>query len=312
MSSLLFYNIANSTVKGNCDMKCDYNFKYHNSNSIATNETTYIQISYENSGIPPVTFNNIKYNVDFIQLYFPSYILYNGETSPATLIIAHTSVSDGSVLYVFLPIIISEDNTKASTLLNSIISSVSTNAPNAGESVTLSISDFTLQDIIPKKPFYTWTDPNASNFTFLCYDLNNAVSISQTSYNSLIKIISSYTSTNTPSNLQAAINSGNTTNIASFYYNSKGPNTSSTGDDDIYISCQPTGNSEEDENVTFKKSKNSTTTFDTDLSKILKNPFVVYVLYGIVFLILLVFLNMIINILSSGKMQIAKTNTSTN
>ena len=296
-------NVSQENVKGKCDLKCDYQFKYHKSNSIATNNGSQIQISYEDSGVPPVTYNNIKYNVNYITLSYPSYFLYNGNNAVGNLIIFHTSVKDSSVLLVIIPLVIAGENSKASTLLNSIINLVSTSAPNINENVTLNMSDFTLQDIVPKKPFYTVTN----YYNFILYDLDTAISISQSSYNNLTKIISIANGTASSAQLATAKSSPQyASEIVPIYYNSKGPNNLNNNvDGDIYISCQPTGNSVEEENVTFTKEKNETTTFEIDLKKIMQNPYFIYFLYAIIFIVLLVFLSLVINMISSSsKMKI--------
>jgi hypothetical protein len=295
-------NISQQSVKGNCDLKCDYNFKYHKSNSIATNAGSAIQISYEDSGIPPVTYNNVKYNVDYIVLTYPSYVLYNGNNAIGNLEILHTSVKDKSVLVVLIPLTISDDITKSSTLINNIISAVSNNAPNLNENVTLNISDFTLQDLVPKKPFYTGT----SIFNLIFFDLDGAISISQSSYNTLTKIISLSQGTETPSQLAIIQSSSAYSNdLFPLFYNSKGPNNSNNNvDGDIYISCQPTGNSNEEKLVSFTKEKNPTTTFELDLKKLFKNPYFIYFFYALLFIILLVFISLLINTISSSSIKI--------
>jgi hypothetical protein len=233
-----------------------------------------------------------------MSLYYPSFLLYNGSNATGNLEIVHTSVKDQSMLVVIIPITISGETTKASNLITNIINSVSSSAPNSGENVTLNLSDFTLQDIVPKSPFYSTT----LFFKCILYDLDNAITITQTTYNTWSSINSTTSGTESPSQLATAqSSSANSGEILSLFYNSKGPNNShSHGDDDIYISCKPTGNSEEQQNVSFTKEKNDTTTFNTDLSSLFKNPYFIYFFYALVFVILLVFLSMIINMISSS------------
>ena len=57
---------------------------------------------------------------------------------------------------VGIPFTTSGDSTTASNILSEIITLVASNAPNNGESVNLNSSDFSLQNIIPKKPFYNY------------------------------------------------------------------------------------------------------------------------------------------------------------
>lgn len=296
------FDVSQQYVKGKCDLKCDYSYKYHKSNSIATNSGSLITISYEDSGVPPVTYNNIKYNVDFIELMYPSLVFYNGSPALANLYIFHTSVKDSSAIVIIIPIVLSESTNRASNFISEIINSVASSAPNSGEKVTLNISDFSLQDIIPKKPFY-----NVSDFYFynvILFDLEGAIPMSQATFDIFSKIILP-SQGETSSQLATILASPNASKeIIPLFYNSKGPNSSNNGEDEIYISCQPTGNSEETENVTFQKRKNSTTTFQIDMSKLFKNPYFIYFFYALIFIILFVFLNMLINIISSGSVKI--------
>ena len=295
-------DVSQQYVKGKCDLKCDYSYKYHKSNSIATNSGSSIMISYEDSGVPPVTYNNIKYNVDFIEITYPSSALYNGSPALANLAILHTSVKHNSLLIIIIPIVLSESTNRASSFTSDIINSVASSAPNDGEKVTLNIPDFSLQDVIPKKPFYTLSE--FTIFNLILFDLEGAIPMSQTTFDTFSKIIQAGQG-ETSSQLATILASPNASKeIIPLFYNSKGPNSSNNVEDEIYISCKPTGNSEETENVTFQKQKNSTSAFQVDLAKLFKNPYFVYLFYALIFIVLLVFLNMIINIISSGGMKI--------
>ena len=283
-------NLTNSNVKGNCDMKCDYNFKYNNSNSIATNMGSFIQVSYEDSGIPPVTYNNIKYIVSSIQILYPSIIYYNNSNSFGNIVIEHTSLKNKGLLYVIIPLVISASTSTASSLITQIIDSVATNAPNTKENVNLNINGFTLQNIIPKSPFYTISP--SSQETFILYDLNNAIGLSDTTAQTLGTIITKATNSPLPPNASSI----------SIFYNPKGPNSLSTGEDEIYISCHPTGQSEEETTVSFEKQKNTTTLINW--SKLSQNPIFIIFVYIFIFIVLLLFLSLVINMLSSTTLRI--------
>jgi len=292
-------DISQQYVKGICDLKCDYSFKYQKSNSIATNKGSRIQISYEDTGIPPVTYNNIKFNVSMIELTYPSSILYNGVPALANLTIVHNSVKDGSMLFVIIPITLSETTSKGSTSISEIVKLVALSAPNDGEKVTLNLPDFSLQDIVPKKPFYT----GSFSFNLILFDLKNAIPMSQTTYSTLNNIIQSKPD-GSSSQLAIILESKKSSNeFLPLFYNSKGPNQNS-GEEEIYISCQPTGNSEETENVTFQKTTNTTSTFQVDLQNLFNNPYFIYCFYAFIFIVLLAFLNIIINFISSGSVII--------
>ena len=281
-------NLTNTNIKGKCDLKCDYNFKYSNSNSIATNMGTSIQISYEDTGVPPVSYNNIRYIVSMIQITYPSAILYNNAPALGSILIEHTSVKDKGIFQVIIPLITGSSSSTASFLISQIIQSVAINAPNTKENVTLNIQDFSLQNIIPNAPFFT---TNASNGTpLILFELKNAITISDTDYKSLSTIITASSTTQTSSSTY------------SIFYNPKGPNSQRPLEDEIYISCHPTGNSEENTDVTYEKQTNTTTTIDW--STLSQNPIFIVFLYASIFIILLFFLSSGINMLSSTSIKL--------
>jgi len=279
-------NISQQNVIGKCDLKCDYNFKYTNSNSTASNNGVFIQVSYEDSGVPPVTYNNVKYNVDYLLISQPSVHNFNGSQAVAELLIIHSPLKGGNSLIVGIPFNTSGDNTSASNILSEIITLVASNAPNGGESVNLNSSDFSLQNIIPKKPFYSYS---GQNIDYVVFDLANAIPISSSDLNSLTTILQPI-----PFEYSIILSQSSTQNI-SLFYNSKGPN-SSNQEGEIYISCNPTGNSEKEENVTFKKAKNQTTALD--FSKIMSNPYFIYFTYALIFIIILMLVSSLIGSVS--------------
>ena len=284
-------NISQQNIQGKCDLKCDYSFKYNKSNSTATNNNFFIQISYDKSGIQPVTYNNLKYEVDVIMILQPSIHHFNGSPSDAEIIIGHTPLTGGPDLCVCIPISLMGNTNTGSNIINEIISLVATNAPNKGESVNLNLQDFTLEDIVPKKPFYNYS---IRNYNFIVFDIADAISISSTTLNSLTTIIQAV-----PDFYLDSFSENNQDPITLFY-NAKGPN-NNTGNE-IYISCNPTGNSENEETVSFEKTTNNVTTFN--ISTITSSPYFIYVIYAFIFILLLIFLNGIIYNLSSGNIKI--------
>jgi hypothetical protein len=239
-------NISKQNISGKCDLKCTYNFKYTETNLTAKNFGTLIILTPDSSKIPPVTYNQQKYNVASIFLVSPSVHIFNGSTCAAELFIEHTPVQGGSNLFVWIPIISSSDSSTASNLITEVIQGVSSNAPANGETTNLNISGFTLQSIVPNKPFYSYTDSNSVDF--IVFDITNAIGLSSSTITTLQQIITPFPIP-TPG--------------GQLFFNSTGPNTSNIGEG-IYISCQPTGSSEEETAVTYDK---NVTTYDfTDIT----------------------------------------------
>ncbi len=239
-------NISKQNISGKCDLKCAYNFKYSESNLTAKNNGVNIALTPDTEKVPPVTYNNQKYNVSEIIILSPSIHIFNGATVAAEIMIEHTPVQGGSQLNVCIPIISSSDSSTASNLITEVIQGVSSNAPAANETTNLSINGFTLQDIVPSKPFYSYTDSN--NYDYIVFDITNAIGLSSSTITTLQQIITPFPIP-TPG--------------GQLFFNSSGPNTTKIGEG-IYISCQPTGSSEEETAVTYDK---NVTTYDfTDIT----------------------------------------------
>jgi hypothetical protein len=286
-------NISQQNIDGTCDLKCAYNFKYQESSSTATNNGYYISLTYDNATIPPVLFNNQKYTVSTIQIVSPSIHTFNNVQTAAEIYIEHAPVSGGSNLFVCIPIVSSTDSSSASDLLTQIIQSVSSNAPSEGETTNLNIQGFTLDNIIPKKPFYTYND--SSNNNWIVFNVTSAIPISSSVLTSLSQIIQPYSFQTSGSNL---------------FYNSKGPNTSGNSGNlggGIYISCQPTGSSEEEQDVYYKKNQTS-----YDLASLMNNPTVILVLQiiigGLIFIIVFFIFNYLYNYLTSDNIKLPNMN----
>jgi hypothetical protein len=70
-------------------LKCAYNFQYPESNTTAKNQGVMINLTYDNSNVPPVLYNEVKYNVSKIMLFSPSLHLFNENKIDAEIIISH-------------------------------------------------------------------------------------------------------------------------------------------------------------------------------------------------------------------------------
>ena len=225
-------NISQKNITNLCDLKCSYNFKYPDCNTTATNNGVYISLTYENGNTPPVLYNNAQYTVYQINLFSPSLHLFNGVKSAGELIAVHTPVLGGSELLVCIPFIQSGDVTSASDLITQVIDEVAKNAPSNGESTNLNISNFSLQHIIPKKQFITYTGTyNDITTDFIVFPISAPIPLTQKTLAKLSDIVIAF-----PLPMYGG----------SLYLNKKGPNSGATfKNDDIYISCKPTGSSDE-------------------------------------------------------------------
>jgi carbonic anhydrase len=273
-------NISPTNVQGKCDLKCSYNFKYSESNSTAKNNGVMINLTYDNTSQSPVLYNSMKYNVDNISIMCPSIHTFNDTSAAAEIIIEHMPVNGGPKFMVAIPIIASTESSTASNLITDVIESVANNAPVQGETTNLNISGFTLQNIVPKKPYFSYTSPDKNDW--IVFGIMDAIPLSSTLLTTLSQIIKPFPLP-TPGN--------------GLFYNSAGPNNASVGDG-IYISCQPTGSSQDESEVTYDKNQPS-----YNLGSILSNPTVkviFQILLGcLIFILIFTMLNYLYTLLTS-------------
>jgi carbonic anhydrase len=269
-------NISSQNVYGNCDLKCSYNFQYNQSNSVATNNGVFISLSYDKGSTNQVMYNNQSYYVTKIYLFSPSLHIFNGNSANAELLIEHMPEMGGELLHVCIPIISSSNSSDASNILNEIIQSISNNAPSINETTNLNLSDFNLNNIVPNKPFFAYTGIEGLSGQVIVFGITNAIPLSEQILTTLSNIIKPYPITVSGGNL---------------FFNSKGPNQTQISGDGIYISCQPTGSSEEETNVTYNNSYNT----NYNLGSILKNPTFIIIFQVIIGCIVFVIVFMLLN-----------------
>ena len=275
-------DISPQNVSGKCDLKCAYNFKYSESNSTARNNGVMIALSYDNSSVPPVLYNNQKYNVTNILITCPSLHTFNGSQASAEIVIEHSPVTGGGQLFVAIPFSSSSESSTASNLVTEIIQSVATNAPSQGDSTNLSLTGFTLQNVVPNKPFFSYTDSDKNDW--IVFGMLSAIPLSSNTLTTLGQIIK-------PFPLQMTGNS--------VFFNSSGPNSSGSVGDGIYISCKPTGSSEEETAVEYSKNTPS-----YDLSNMMNSPIaslIIQIIVGcILFVIVFLMFNYIYSWITTG------------
>ena len=272
-------NISSTNISGTCTLKCFYSFSYSTSSAItATNKGYTLKLTTERSPNAPVIFNDANYNVYEIDIVKPSLHLFNGTRAKAELIINHTPINGGNQLNVCIPIQVGNSVDNATMFLQAIINDASTHAPAVNEQTNLNVSEFTLNKIVPMKPFYSYA--NSSGDSFIVYDVDNAIYISPDTAANLGRML-----TQNPADHGFRYNGG-----YSLFINNGGP-TSSNGDGsgEIYIDCKPTGNSEELTDVTKIRPsiKNDFTIDNPFLLFIVYSLITVAVLYSVYFLILM-------------------------
>jgi len=279
-------NISPNNIRGKCDLKCAYNFDYKDNTATATNTGSSISLVQQDE-TPNVSYNKNEYKVVETTLVSPSSQLYNNKLADAEICIIHMAVKGGPMLGVFVPIKISNEATEATTMITDIINNVSTSANSPGQKV--SIGDFNLEKIVPKKPFINYTIVEGSfSPEIIAFPIIDAIPLKVETINTLKQVIKPNTSSM----------------IGDFplYYNSAGPNsTSSTNSDGIYISCNPTGASTETTEVAYLKNAVDAINF----SDLLNNKYVKMLIFaliiGSVFLIIFFIFNSFFNFIDGSK-----------
>lgn len=261
-------NISPTSITGKCDLKCAYNFDYQTTSLVATNSGVILSLKCDNQTSTPVTFNNNKYTVEGIFLITPSLHSFNGSKAPAEFIIVHNPQSGGPKLSVCIPIVQSSNSSDATNLVTEIIQLVSSGAPSVGETTTLNISNFTLNNIVPKKPFYNFNSTILGNC--IVYGNMFAIPLSQSTITTLTSIIRPYDI--------------NDTGDGNLFFNSNGPN-QSVSNDGIYISCSPTGNSAETTDTTTTNTNSSSPGYSFDIKKY---EYLLWIFLLIAFILLLI------------------------
>jgi len=242
-------DITKRGIRGKCDLKCAYTFKYPVSSSTLTNRGIYLALSYDATTMAPVTYNAEPYTVSQIHIYSPSLHLFNGEKVAGEMVIIHAPQKGGDYVYVAIPLVTQGGSTgTGASIISQIISRASGSTPSDGDNVALNISGFTLDDIIPSRlPYISYTGNNMNNdfmSPWIVFGRENGINISTSDASTLGGIIKEFDFGATGEQL---------------YLNEAGANSlASDQTGEVYISCEPTNTSEEQVEVTTSNSSNTT------------------------------------------------------
>jgi carbonic anhydrase len=294
-----------------CNIYCTYHYDYNDSACIVSVNNTdpsgnYLDIKYDlkNSGTSSqVIFNGENYNVSSVRVYQPSIHTYDGQQAPMELLIFH----DGGVsdkLVVSIPYQSgsgSTDYTSSKTgsqVLENIINdyyklspspppSSSSSSSSSSNPQNLNITNFNLNNFIPKAKYYYYLGTELPKFG-VCSQSNST--------NYVLFDLSKgrqYISSDAISKIQNIIKNPSafpiTTNT--LYKSSKFPNSDSAAanSDEIYIDCNPTG-SEGEELYTPSDAYNSASKVSsiTNLLNGLKDSGVVQFIVSIILSIIVI------------------------
>ena len=218
-----------------CSLKCLLWYNYGNSSCTVTNQSNSLLIRYDGSS--DVMFNSLKYNPTEIRIYKPSLHTFDGQYADAEIVVTHTSDNGG--LLICIPVM-ANSNSNASTGTN-LLDDIIDNAPRQKESTTLNIHDFNLNFLIPKSAYYSYTGtipygPCGAQYQYVVFP-KSSFQIQKTTLNALGGLIH---------DAYISVHPGQC------YYNEKGTTQNGfSGDGQIYIDCQPTG--EDGDEIMYKE-----------------------------------------------------------
>lgn len=218
-------NIIKKTAD-KCSLKCLLWYKYGTSSCTVQNSSDQLIIPYD--GVSDVMFNSVTYNPTEIRIFKPSIHKFDGQYADAEIVVVHNGNNGG--LLICIPVMAST-NTNASTGTN-LIDDIVNNSPETNQSTTLNLHDFNLNHILPKSSYFSYTGTLPYNcspgvmYNFVVFpkgsfNINNSTltSLGNLIHDSYINVLD-----------------------GTCYWNEQGTkNNGFSGDGQIYIDCQPTG-----------------------------------------------------------------------
>lgn len=221
-----------------CSLKCHFNYNYQLSNFKGIHKSNEFLYLVEDSN-SHIMFNAEKYKLKSISICKPIH-QYGGRFPIGEMIIIHENENYNKQVWICIPLKSGFSANSKTTLIDNLVNPLASSAPGD----TLSIKSFNLNNLIAKKPFYSYKGslpqlqssegPGGENgdneINFILYSPDNGeIPISKAVSAQLNKL----NSFNYP------IKQNNKT----LAYNPSGPvKNMSENSDEIYIDCQPTNN----------------------------------------------------------------------
>ena len=273
-------DINTSSELPQCTLKCEYKFNYKDSYCNATNMGDYIKLTYDALSSENVIYNLTKYTVQEIRIYKKSLHTFNGTASDGEMIIVHIA-SGKPHLLVCVPIIIGTSTNVATEKLKTILVSISRQASSInGQTGTIPDLKYNLNSFIPKNPFYmynateSWSPCSTQKCNYIVfnpsYETNIYIPLGH--YN-ILNVINSHKYTVKPITNAAK-------NFLSF--NPEGP--ASISSDEIYIDCQPVGESDNLKTV-VTGTESAGITVNVNAASVFNNIFIQIVVGSILFVL---------------------------
>lgn len=273
-------DITKENITNVCEYKCSYDFNYPDTNLTAKNKGYTITLTNENDTSTPAIYNNDKYSVSEINIFSPSLHKYDGEKMVGEVIIRHTPQMGGKLLMVCVPLRESNGESSGGKLLGQVIEKISTNAPDKGEETIINIPTFTLQRIVPSKPFvvYTGSYGSSEEVNFVVFPKTGSIDMSSSAISKLQDMLTEFDLEMKGSELAI---------------NKKGAN-SKLKKQGIYIDCNPTGyyntNDSEDTSTSSSSSSDENDSVSDSIKRIVQLVILILII-GSAFALMTIFYN---------------------
>jgi len=138
--------ISKNSASGNCDLKCNFTYKYPISDLKVINSGIYYYFKLDDSSEPAVIFNSTKYNATHFKICTPSLHTYGAGTTDAEMIIYHTSATNNKKLLVCIPLSTHGQNAEGIEDLESIFKQICQYAPSCCTNSTNNNNQSNCQD----------------------------------------------------------------------------------------------------------------------------------------------------------------------
>jgi hypothetical protein len=120
---------------------------------VANNIGRGIVLSYDESNVPPVTYNGNKYKVSEVSISTNVYFLFNGKPPKGIINIGHTPILGGARMNVMIPIVSGNSSMPSSNILTQIINQTANLAPKSGNKSVISVENYNLNNNNSQKIF---------------------------------------------------------------------------------------------------------------------------------------------------------------
>lgn len=138
--------ISKNSASGNCDLKCNFTYKYPISDLKVINSGIYYYFKLDDTSEPAVIFNSTKYNATHFKICTPSLHTYGAGTTDAEMIIYHTSATNNKKLLVCIPLSTHGQNAEGIEDLESIFKQICQYAPSCCTNSTNNNNQSNCQD----------------------------------------------------------------------------------------------------------------------------------------------------------------------